>query len=218
MPKTGLSSFAYEEIKSMILENKLKPGQFISEAQLQDMLGLGRTPVREALLRLSAGELITIHPRKGIEISKISPKSIRDIFEIRSLFEPIILQASYQKLNREQLLQFRQRFQQYQDMENLNLHQSLELAALDNEFHLAIVSPLGNRYVNQLMNTFVDKLTMIRSTVSAHMEKRFSTSNLEHIAIIDALLSGDIDTACTKLKQHIDMSYQEAIKTLMDID
>ena len=69
--KTGLSTIAYQQIKSLILENKLQPGQFVNESQLQEILGLGRTPVREAILQLAENELITVHPRKGIEISRI---------------------------------------------------------------------------------------------------------------------------------------------------
>lgn len=216
MHKTGLSTLAYEQIKSMILENKLKPGQFVNEAQLQDLLGLGRTPVREAILKLAGSELVTIHPRKGIEIARISPKSIHDIFQIRTLMEPLILRLSYQKLKEEDLLRFKALFVQYENVEELSVQQSVELADLDNRFHLAIVSALDNRYATQLMNTFVDKLTVIRSTVSTYSESRFSASNLEHLEIIDAILAEDIDYACQRLRCHIDTSYHEAVKALMD--
>ena len=69
--------------KMMILQKELTPGQFINEAQFQALLGLGRTPVREAVFALARDNLVHIHPRKGIEISRPTLKDIHDIFEIR---------------------------------------------------------------------------------------------------------------------------------------
>ena len=83
--EASLSKQAYDQIKSMILQKELAPGQFVNESQLQESLGLGRTPVREAVLALAQDNLVQIHPRKGIEITRPTPKSIHDIFEIRSL-------------------------------------------------------------------------------------------------------------------------------------
>lgn len=87
--RDSLSQVAYDQIKTMILQKDLTPGQFINEAQLQALLGLGRTPVREAVLALAQDKLVHIHPRKGIEISRPTLKDIHDIFEIRSLLEPL---------------------------------------------------------------------------------------------------------------------------------
>lgn len=54
--RDSLSQVAYDQIKTMILQKDLTPGQFINEAQLQALLGLGRTPVREAVLALGSGQ------------------------------------------------------------------------------------------------------------------------------------------------------------------
>lgn len=213
--KTGLSNIAYQQIKSLILENKLKPGQFVNESQLQEILGLGRTPVREAILQLAENELITIHPRKGIEISRISPKSVHDIFEVRILIEPEILRANFSKLDKDQMISFRTSFQEAAVSNRLSLQECIRLADLDNQFHLAIVSSMGNQYTTRLMNTFVDKLTIIRSTVSAQSSGRLSVSSNEHIMIINCILSGNIEEACSQLQKHLTISYDEAVRTLM---
>ena len=64
--RDSLSQVAYDQIKTMILQKDLTPGQFINEAQLQALLGLGRTPVREAVLALAQDKLVHIHPRKWL--------------------------------------------------------------------------------------------------------------------------------------------------------
>ena len=214
----GLSDIAYSQIKSMILQNQLKPGQLVKESDLQELLDLGRTPVREALLRLSHNELVTIHPRKGIEISKVSPKSIHDIFKLRSLIEPLILELYYQNISRDTLYELRYQFESFSDTTQLSANEALALADLDDRFHLTIISAMNNQYAIQMMNSFIDKLTVIRSAVNISNNCRFMDSNKEHLAIIDSLLSNDVHTACELLRAHLAVSYEEAVKTLMLTD
>ena len=78
-----LSRVAYDRIKVMILQKELMPGQFINESQLQETLELGRTPVREAVLALAQDRLVTIHPRKGIEVTRPTPnpRYLRDSWD-----------------------------------------------------------------------------------------------------------------------------------------
>lgn len=220
--KEGLTQQAYKAIKTMILENELKPGQFINEAQIQEQLGIGRTPVREAILQLSRDQLITIHPRKGIEITKISPKAIHDIFVIRSIIEPVILRMSASRLNVELLKDMRRQFIESAAKLDENTREGVadiqciyDSVQLDDRFHTELVGALGNQYANNLMKSFVDYLTIIRSTVTAADAIRFNTSNNEHITIIDAILDGNIDAACQKLSEHIEVSYQEAVNNFM---
>ena len=95
----SLSQLAYDQIKSMILQKELLPGQFVNEAQLQTMLSLGRTPVREAILALVQDNLVRVHPRRGIEITRPTPKDIHDIFEIRQLLEPLVLRQCFYQVD-----------------------------------------------------------------------------------------------------------------------
>lgn len=215
--KQGLSDIAYAQIKSMILECKLKPGQFVNESQLQETLNLGRTPVREAILRLVGDDLVKIHPRKGIEIASISPKSIHDIFQVRLLIEPAILRANYMNLDKSELVDYRTQFEAYGNCNTLSMEQSLQLSQLDHQFHLYLTASMDNKYATHMMNIFVDKLTLIRSAVSINAKNRFFISNQEHLQIINDILDGHIDQACDELQNHIEISYEEAVKTLMRI-
>ena len=216
--KTRLADIAYDRIKSMILRNSLKAGQFVNESQLQEMLGLGRTPVREAVLRLAGDDLVRIHPYKGIEISTISPKTIHDIFQLRLIMEPSILQSSYEQLDKQILLSFRKKFADYDKPQSSpDITRALEIAQLDNDFHCYLVDAMENRYASQMMDIFVDKLTIIRSAVSNSSRSRLSVSTQEHLQIIDAITQGKIDIACAKLKAHIQTSYEEAMKILVHL-
>ena len=209
-----LSQVAYDQIKSMILQKDLTPGQFINESQLQELLELGRTPVREAILALAQDKLVTVHPRKGIEITRPTPKDIHDIFEIRSLLEPMILRQCFSMVDPQWAMDMRALLLQHEDDSAGN---SAETAAplieLDNRFHLELVDVFHNQYASNLMRSLVDFLNLIR--VTAWSADRYQISNREHIDILDAILEKDVDRACRLMEEHIQLSYQEAIHTMM---
>ena len=204
--ETSLSKQAYDQIKNMILQKELSPGQFVNESQLQESLGLGRTPVREAVLALAQDNLVQIHPRKGIEITRPTPKSIHDIFEIRSLLEPMILRQCFYQVDLQWATDMRALLLEHQDDEAGRAGQTASpLIELDNKFHLELAS--------QLMRSLVDYLNLIR--ITAWRPLRYQVSNQEHIAILDAILQQQQETACQLLTEHIQLSYQEAINTMM---
>ena len=212
--RESLSQVAYDQIKAMILQKELIPGQFINESQLQEMLCLGRTPVREAILALAPDNLVTVHPRRGIEITRPTPKDIHDIFEIRSLLEPTILRQCFTMVDPQWAMDMRALLLQHEDDSAGN---SAETAAplieLDNRFHLELVDTLRNQYATNLMRSLVDYLNLIR--VTAWRPIRYRASNREHIDILNAILEQDLEKSCRLLSDHIHLSYQEAINTMM---
>ena len=97
--------------------------------------------MREAVLQLSQDQLIRIHPRKGIEVARISPKTIRDIFEIRSILEPVALRKRIDKLDKDWLRDIRDQFVRYNgdDIESISKEDAIHLADLDNQFHIGLI-------------------------------------------------------------------------------
>ncbi len=83
----SLSQKAYELIRRRIVDLELLPGAILDEGRLQSELGVGRTPIREALLRLSMERLVTIVPRRGIFVAEIGITDLQQIFEVRILLE-----------------------------------------------------------------------------------------------------------------------------------
>jgi len=212
--RESLSQKAYDQIKAMILQKDLAPGQFINESHLQKLLGIGRTPVREAILALAQDNLIIIHSRKGIEVTRPTPKAIHDIFEIRTLLEPMILQRCFPLIDLQWATEMRNLLLQHQDDDDSSDGQTAApLIELDNRFHLALVDTLHNQYASQLMRSLVDYLNLIR--ITAWKSSRYHVSNQEHIAILDAILEQKPDAAVKLLSEHIQLSYQETIDTMM---
>ncbi|REG81806.1 GntR family transcriptional regulator [Marinomonas pollencensis] len=87
--QTNKTDVAYNQLERMIIFRELTPGSMVSEKQLAESLDLGRTPVREALQRLSYERMVEIHARRGIQIPLISVESQLKILEIRRDIEAL---------------------------------------------------------------------------------------------------------------------------------
>src|SRR3954469_6790368 len=82
------TEIAYLQIKQKILDNEYQPGSQVLEQDIAAALGLSRTPVREALVRLQQDGLLEIVPRHGVRISVLSPADMREIYEVLTTLEP----------------------------------------------------------------------------------------------------------------------------------
>ena len=86
----SLTDLAYQRIEEDIVMLQLAPGSIVSEAQLSQRVGIGRTPIREALQRLALAGLVLILPRRGILISEIDIRSQLQLLEVRREVERLV--------------------------------------------------------------------------------------------------------------------------------
>lgn len=94
LPAAPLTERAYRALEEMIVTLALEPGAVVSEAMLADRLGLGRTPVREALQRLAREHLVQILPRRGIVVSEVNVGTQLRLLETRRELERLIARAA----------------------------------------------------------------------------------------------------------------------------
>lgn len=104
-PET-LTYQAYRRLEEMIVTLELAPGTAISEAELSDRLGIGRTPVREALQRLAREHLVSILPQRGNLVSEIDIRKQLRLLETRREVERLICRCAARRANAEELAQF----------------------------------------------------------------------------------------------------------------
>lgn len=88
-PTTSLSHLAYRALEGAIVTLKLKPGAMVTEKQLVELAGQGRTPVREAIQKLEWQGLLEVRPRAGLRIAAIGPEDHADVMQARSRLEPL---------------------------------------------------------------------------------------------------------------------------------
>jgi len=91
--RKSLTTIAYEQLEELIVTAELEPGAILSEATLVDQLGIGRTPIREALQKLEREGLIHVMPRKGIEVTDLSPTKQLLMLELRRDLEKLLARS-----------------------------------------------------------------------------------------------------------------------------
>lgn len=97
-----LTEQAYRQLEEQIVTLQLKPGEFVSEYALAKTLGIGRTPIREALQRLAREGLVKILPRKGILVSETDPRRQLLVLEARRELERLLCRVGAQRASEEQ--------------------------------------------------------------------------------------------------------------------
>jgi len=103
-----LTEQAYAALEELIVHGELGPGELVSEAMLAEKLGIGRTPIREALQRLAREGLVTILPRKGILVADVNPRSQLLLLEVRREIERLLCRAAAERGTPEQRRQMQE--------------------------------------------------------------------------------------------------------------
>lgn len=103
---TTLTDIAYSRLEEMIATLLLAPGEFLSEQVLAETVGLGRTPIREALQRLAREGLVTILPRRGVQVTPIDPEEQLLVIEVRREIERLISRNAAARATTEQRAAF----------------------------------------------------------------------------------------------------------------
>jgi len=155
MPENNLSAKAYRILEELLVTLKLEPGKTYSEKELMALSDISRTPLREALLKLSNESLIKIIPRRGIEISDINMTNQLAILETRRVLDTLLISRASKyatSFEKEKILAFKELMQEAVDnrdvKEYLRIDKQLDQTVFDaarNEFATNATSPLHIR-------------------------------------------------------------------------
>jgi DNA-binding GntR family transcriptional regulator len=104
----SLTDLAYAQLEELIVTLKLAPGRVVSEAELSELTGIGRTPIREALHRLAREKLVSILPRRGIVVTEINVGSQLRLLEVRRELERLIARLAARRATEEERRRFRE--------------------------------------------------------------------------------------------------------------
>lgn len=197
----------YSEIKEHIITGDWKPNSFVQEKELIEWLGVSRTPVRDAINRLEQEGWLDVYPRKGIKMLDFSIKYIADIFQIRSKFEPILIELAINNLSHFALDAYQIQFTKKMT-EN---KKSLDI--IDNEFHRYILQSTNNHYLYQILDNIYDHTQRIRN-LSPIVDDRLTEAHQEHLELIAALKARNIQEAQDILTRHVGNSLVSFLKSM----
>ena len=198
MPQSiPLSQQAYEQLRHKIVTLELPPGSVIDEGALQEELGVGRTPIREALKRLSLENLVTIVPRRGMFVTEIGINDLQRLLEVRLVLESLAVRLAAQRGTAEH----------WQQLQNLvanpsGNHESAVLIQEDEEFHKIIYDAADNHYLHDALVVLL-RLNERLWYYFLVKTNGFQRTAEDHRAIAEKLQAGDGSGAEALMIDHI---------------
>jgi len=223
-----LTEKAYEAIKNAILHSEFLPGRVLSIEELAGKLGTSQTPVREALVKLTAEGLVEQGSNKRLCVTRIGEKDIRETYEVRRLIEPYITRLIASSLSANPHLStllgilkadnkaiHEIAFQR----DKLSPLQHKKYMELDLRLNNAMWEGIGDSLLAEVFNLVSNHSLRIRSYAEASMgESEIALVRVvtkEHSLIIDALLSEDPDRAEKAVKAHLNKAEQRTLRALL---
>ncbi len=216
-----LSEQAYKAIKGFIIKNELLPGQAITINLMAKTLGTSQTPVREAILRLIADGFLIGEPYKRLRITEITEDDVHQIYMVRSLLEPhaAMLASAKNSINPEMRVILEKLFQQAQEImrtpvERIEVEAYLEIDDKLNEIFILAAFP----FFREVLRFVSDRSLRIRKFVDTldhglRKEVLYEITE-EHLAIIQAILSGESEKSKACVLQHLKRGEARTLKTV----
>lgn len=193
---------AYQALKTAIRDNVFPPGHQAAEPEIARQLGMSRTPVHEAIIRLQEEGLVQVLPRRGILICPISADDIREIYDVLIAVEGMAAAllaglpgdgaASAAQALEEQTAAMEQA---------LARGQLLDWAAADERFHQLLTERCGNRRLARIAATVRDQSHRAR-LFTLHLRPLPTGSTAEHRGITDAIFHGKAAEAEAAAREH----------------
>lgn len=194
-----LGTKVYEILKEMIVKGELKPGQKLIQEDLAEILGVSRTPLLQALSKLSKDHYILTIPRRGSFVKEFSNQEHLDIFDIRGQLEPMGAYYAAERISNAEIEQLQSLVDAMADLvDKEENHGSLQIFSLDTEFHMSIMLISGNHFLHDILKNL--------NIVLCNSERILKTpkkSLEEHIGILNALRNHDANGAKELMFYHI---------------
>lgn len=196
------SERAYQHVKHGVLRGSLDGGELIAEGQIADALGISRTPVREAFLRLEAEGLLRLYPKRGALIVPVSAAEVDDVVEARLLIERFaISKAIAAGTHHEVAARMRTVLEQQQialDRGELDIFNDL-----DRDFHEELVDAAGNKIISKQYDGLRDRQLRMGVTALHGRPERLRQIIAEHARVCDLLDAADAAALGAHLEAHI---------------
>ena len=213
-PRIGQrADHAYERIKADIFEFRLLPGDRFSEPEIALRLGVSRTPVREALVRLAREGYVTVAPRSGWQVRPLDFKAFDDLYDVRLILEMAAVRRLCEMESQPALDALRE---SWLAPRSQWLSDSRTLAELDEAFHTTLVAATGNEELARMHREVSERIRIIRRLDFLNPE-RIKTTYQEHAQILRHVLRRQADSASLLLRSHISASKAEVRKITLHV-
>ncbi|MGH8812814.1 MAG: GntR family transcriptional regulator [Advenella sp.] len=201
---------AYRDIKQKILSGFFSSDARLREMEISKLIGMGRTPVREALKRLEDERLLTHEPRRGLVITRIDKQGVTELYAMREVLEGAAAEFAARHATDAEIDNMQSILEQSEQPDCDPVRMNLQ-------FHEAIYGAAHNQHLIRTLQSISDTTFLLgRSTLQS--PQRAQKAVAEHQQILAAIRDRDPQAASTAAKNHIRQAFLERLKMLRDAD
>lgn len=210
--RKSLTEKAYHRLKQEILENNMVPGFQALESELASRLGMSRTPLREAVIRLQDEGLVEVIPRRGMRVLPLSPHDMKEIYEVLTCVESeaaaMVAAQRPSETDLEPLQAATRKMEEAVNQGNLE-----DWAEADQSYHLALLNICENKRLVQIAFNHFDQAHRVRM-FTLRLRELPSQSTREHREQLEALRSGNPLLVREMYRTHRERAAEELIGIL----
>jgi DNA-binding GntR family transcriptional regulator len=210
---TSLADKAYHEIRGLIVSLELAPGAVIDERELIGRLEIGRTPVREALRRLSHEGLVEVYPRRGMFVTGVDVRDLARLSEVREVLEPEAARLAAERAtdtDREELDAL------LGELGSIDGGGGSELMELDERIHRAVYRAAHNDLLEATLEQYYVLALRIWS-IALDRAHELEEAVEAHRALLEAIQAGDGDRAADTMRAHVQNFEQAMHRVLLTV-
>jgi DNA-binding GntR family transcriptional regulator len=207
----SLSNEAYLRIRDLIVSLELRPGSIVSERELMERLGLGRTPVREALRTLAQEKLVDVYPRRGIFVSSVNARDLASLSEVRAELEGFAARLAAERATPDERRAVAALLEELD--QRAGEQDERRLIELDQRIHRQIYSCTHNAFLEETLNEYY-VLTLRIWFLALDRVARLEEAVREHRELMEAIRDGDPDRAEAAMRSHV-LGFEQAIRQVL---
>ncbi|WP_163100420.1 GntR family transcriptional regulator [Peribacillus alkalitolerans] len=196
----SLADQAYDVIKNAIINNEIKPLEYLIEEQIAEKLGISRTPIRSALTRLAYEGLVEIEASKHTRVRMISAEEAQEYQVLRESLEPLAAQLACQSIDEEQMDFLKDICKQQQ--ESIEEKDYCQFINLDTQFHCYLAEFTNNHKLKEFiasLRTQLQRYLILTNTIQSSAPEAL----IEHRKILEALENKDQKKAAELMAYHV---------------
>ncbi|MGA0594685.1 GntR family transcriptional regulator [Enterovirga sp. CN4-39] len=205
---------AYEAIRGAIASGTYGPGQHLRAAEVADRLGISRTPVREALRRLSAEGLVEFFANRGAYVTHWSQSDVEEVFALRTVLEAHAAEVAAARLTPAALEELERYATEMEGVVGSGPDRDLaELARRNGEFHRIIITAAANQRLSAMISSVVE-MALVTRTFHVYSDEDLARSMTHHRELIAAFRGRDSVWAGSVMRSHIRAAHHVFISSL----
>lgn len=195
---SSLGTSVYNELRQRIIDGHLKSGERLREVELASLLGVSRTPIREAIKRLESEGFASYVSSRGAIVAEFTPEQAIELYAVREILEGAAARFAAQHANAAEI----QLIEDLLEAERKLGENPEERAKLNRRFHGTIYQMAHNRYLLGILTKSRDYMVLLHKT-TYYASGRAESAYGEHAAIVEAIKNRDVEAAEEAARLHI---------------